>query len=71
MECAVYDTYVTKNDGRIMHDKIHLRRCAEMQKVQIEKNTVQETLLVPLYGRKMCSEKFPELYYRYFRKKSM
>ena len=33
-----------------------------MQKVKIEKNTVQETLIVPLYGRKMCSEKFPELY---------
>ena len=33
-----------------------------MEKVRIEKNTVQETLMVPLYGRKMCSEKFPELY---------
>lgn len=31
-----------------------------MQKVKIEKNTVQETLIVPLYSRKMCSEKFPE-----------
>ncbi len=30
-----------------------------MEKLKIEKNTVQETLLVPLYGRKMCSEKFP------------
>ncbi len=34
----------------------------DMKKVKIEKNTVQETLIVPLYGRKMCSEKFPELY---------
>ncbi|MGI6690796.1 MAG: class I SAM-dependent methyltransferase [Christensenellales bacterium] len=33
-----------------------------MKKVKIEQNTVQETLLIPLYGRKMCSEKFPELY---------
>jgi O-methyltransferase involved in polyketide biosynthesis len=33
-----------------------------MEKITIEKNTVQETLIVPLYGRKMCSEKFPELY---------
>lgn len=33
-----------------------------MEKIKIEKNTVQETLIVPLYGRKMCSEKFPELY---------
>lgn len=39
-----------------------------MQKVKIEKNTVQETLLVPLYGRKMCSEKFPELYTDIFAK---
>lgn len=30
--------------------------------VKIEKNTVQETLIVPLYGRKMCAEKFPDLY---------
>ena len=27
----------------------------------IEKNTVQETLIIPLYGRKVCSEHFPEL----------
>mgnify|MGYP000917719518 FL=1 len=33
-----------------------------MEKIKIEKNTVQETLIVPLYGRKMCSEKFPTLY---------
>ena len=40
-----------------------------MEKVKIEKNTVQETLLIPLYGRKMCSEKFPELYTDTFAKK--
>lgn len=40
-----------------------------MEKVKIEKNTVQETLLIPLYGRKMCSEKFPELYTDIFAKK--
>lgn len=28
----------------------------------IEKNTVQETLVIPLYGRKVCSEHFPELF---------
>lgn len=39
-----------------------------MEKVKIEKNTVQETLIVPLYGRKMCSEKFPELYTDIFAK---
>ena len=31
-------------------------------KYPIEKNTVQETLVIPLYGRKMCSELFPSLY---------
>ncbi len=31
-------------------------------KIRIEKNSVQETLIVPLYGRKMCAEKFPQLY---------
>lgn len=27
---------------------------------QIIKGTVQETLIIPLYARKMCSERFPE-----------
>jgi len=31
-------------------------------KYHIEKNTVQETLVIPLYGRKVCSEIFPTLY---------
>ena len=31
-------------------------------KYKIEKNTVQETLMIPLYGRKMCSELYPALY---------
>lgn len=31
-------------------------------KYHIEKNTVQETLVIPLYGRKMCSELYPRLY---------
>ena len=31
-------------------------------KYKIEKNTVQETLLIPLYGRKMCSRLYPSLY---------
>ena len=29
---------------------------------KIEKNTVQETLIIPLYARKMCSELYPDLY---------
>ncbi len=31
-------------------------------KYHIEKNSVQETLLIPLYGRKMCFELYPALY---------
>lgn len=31
-------------------------------KYHIEKNTVQETLVIPLYGRKVCSEKYPKFY---------
>ena len=31
-------------------------------KYHIERNTVQETLVIPLYGRKMCSEQYPSLY---------
>ena len=31
-------------------------------KYKIEKNTVQETLIIPLYGRKMCSQLYPPLY---------
>lgn len=31
-------------------------------KYQIQKNTVQETLVIPVYGRKMCSELFPNLF---------
>ena len=33
-----------------------------MDKVHIEKNSVQETLVIPLYGRKLCSERFPNLF---------
>lgn len=29
---------------------------------KIEKNTVQETLMIPLYARKICSELYPSLY---------
>ena len=33
-----------------------------MEKYHIEKNSVQETLMIPLYGRKLCTVVFPELY---------
>ena len=29
---------------------------------RIEKNTVQETLIIPLYSRKLCSQLYPDLY---------
>ena len=31
-------------------------------KYPIEKNTIQETLVIPLYGRKMCSQLYPQIY---------
>ena len=31
-------------------------------KYHVEKNTVQETLVIPLFGRLVCSERFPELF---------
>ncbi len=31
-------------------------------KYHIEKNTVQETLIIPLFGRLVCSERFPQLF---------
>ena len=33
-----------------------------MEKYHIEKNSVQETLVIPLYGRKVCSDHFPHLF---------
>ena len=32
-------------------------------KYKIEKNTVQETLILPLYSRKLCSELYPNIYW--------
>ena len=32
------------------------------EKIRIEPNTVQETLVIPLFGRLVCSEHFPELF---------
>lgn len=33
-----------------------------MEKIKIEANTVQETLVIPLYARKVCMELFPDLF---------
>lgn len=32
------------------------------KKIHIQSNTIQETLVIPLWGRKYCSEIYPELY---------
>ena len=34
----------------------------QIMKYHIEKNSVQETLVIPLYGRKLCTERFPNLF---------
>ena len=34
----------------------------ETKKYHIEKNTVQETLVIPLFGRRVCSELYPRIY---------
>ena len=34
----------------------------ETKKYHIEKNTVQETLVIPLYARRACSELYPRIY---------
>ena len=34
----------------------------EEQKYHIEENTVQETLVIPLYGKKCCAEKYPQFF---------
>ena len=33
-----------------------------MKKIKIEKNTISETLVIPLYGRAHCSKKYPEVF---------
>lgn len=41
------------------------------EKMHIESNTVQETLVIPLWGRKYCSEIYPEIYQDQTAKKIM
>ena len=33
-----------------------------MNKYKIKKNSLQETLIIPLYARWLCSQKFPDLF---------
>ena len=34
----------------------------ENKKYHIERNTVQETLVIPLHGKKCCSERYPRFF---------
>lgn len=48
-----------------MPDKIITERMessVEKSKLHIEKNTIQETLMIPLYARKLCTQIFPSIY---------
>lgn len=38
------------------------RKEVNRMKTHIAPNTVQETLVIPLYGRKLCTERFPNLF---------
>ena len=38
------------------------RAQAKLPRIAIEPGSVQETLIIPLYGRKICAEVFPRLY---------
>ena len=38
------------------------QKVSDTHEIKIEKNTVQETLIIPLYARKVCSELYPNLY---------
>lgn len=34
----------------------------DKNRLHIEKNTIQETLIIPLYARKLCTQIFPSVY---------
>ena len=46
---------------KIKNSELKFDRNRQM-KYHIEKNTVQETLVIRVYGRKTCTELFPSLY---------
>lgn len=49
-------------DGAVGLCPAHRKEVNVMKKTHIEKNSVQETLVIPLYGRKLCTELFPDLF---------
>ena len=50
------------SDGAGGNDDYFYSLRKEPMKYKIEKNTVQETLILPLYSRKLCTELYPNLY---------
>ena len=50
------------SDGAGGNDDYFYSLREEPMKYKIEKNTVQETLILPLYSRKLCTELYPNLY---------
>ena len=57
------DGLVCLPQSRITGTKLpFIRKRVVFMKYKIEKNTVQETLILPLYSRKLCSELYPNLY---------
>ena len=50
------------SDGAGGNDDYFYSLREEAMKYKIEKNTVQETLILPLYSRKLCTELYPNLY---------
>ena len=53
-----------RRDYYFPDDEMDLEKRREnfMEKIHIEKNTVQETLIIPLYARKLCTELYPNLF---------
>ena len=54
-------THIIEHDGMPKLPVYQKVRDTDM-KHKIEKNTVQETLILPLYSRKLCTELYPNLY---------
>ena len=57
-----YGRHGGHSDGAGGNDDYFYSLREEPMKYKIEKNTVQETLILPLYSRKLCTELYPNLY---------
>ncbi|MBE6118361.1 MAG: MBL fold metallo-hydrolase [Erysipelotrichaceae bacterium] len=60
---APYDGYVETDDTEESARSVLLaKKNAAAERYRIEHNSVQETLVIPLYGRLICSEHYPALF---------